>query len=281
MHINATARHIKLGRIYLDESKEKVKEFYEWAVNQKPKLILILLVFLLSSSPAAFAWDPTTNDLRGTDSSTTSLSDRFDIDSTTAGLQIGEDGGSIAFTMQLVPKLAGKGFKANGLTVDDQYEIDFTIGEKDFAILFIATGAAAGIVKVFYKVTGGPTWSNGETHSQSGIVSGTPYRSVSLNIGFTLTSSGPSSDSLVELVVTKNCLATLGATGASVTGIFAANFASGTGEPGLGEATPNNRCPSIGGAVWTLSEAKPDFPYGMLVLVISVMGLYVLFRRKK
>jgi hypothetical protein len=58
---------------------------------------------------------------------------RFDIDSATAGIWAGEDADSIAFTIQLMPKSAGQGFKANGHTVNDQYEIDFTIGETDCA----------------------------------------------------------------------------------------------------------------------------------------------------
>ena len=171
------------------------------------------------------------------------------------------------------------GFDATVMTANDQYEVDFTIGEEDFAALFIATGTDAGTLKVFYKATGGPTWSNGETHTQSGITSGTAYQSVSTNLGFTLTSSS-TTDGSVKLVVKKDYLATLGATSNTITGIFAANVAGGNGDPG-GGATPNDRCPSTGGASWTLSEAIPDFPFGTLILVLPVMSVYLILKRQQ
>ncbi|MCK5642904.1 MAG: hypothetical protein KAJ19_18990 [Gammaproteobacteria bacterium] len=254
-------------------------------MNKTATILLAILLFAnLSTSPTALAWNPTTSGLSGTntspDTSVAGAARRFDIDSATAGIWAGEDADSIAFTIQLMPKSAGQGFKANGHTVNDQYEIDFTIGETDFAIFFIATAAAAGIVKVFYKATGGPTWLNGETHSQSGIGSGSAFRSVSLNIGFTLTSSGASADGLVTLVVTKNYLATLGATFNTVTGIFAANFASSNGDPG-GGVSANDRCPTSSGASWTLSEAIPDFSFGTLILMLPVISIYLILTRRK
>jgi hypothetical protein len=173
----------------------------------------------------------------------------------------------------------GSGFDATAMTTDDQYEIDFTIGEEDFSMLFIATGMSAGTMKLFYRATGGGAWSNGDTHSEGPIVSGTAYQSVSANIGFTLTSSSATVGS-VKFVVKKTYLASFGATSNTVTGIFTANFASGTGEAGSGGATPNDRSPSTGGASWTLSEAIPDFPHGTLLLVGPVISVYVVLRKR-
>jgi len=243
-------------------------------------LLAILLLTNLSTSPTAFAWDPATSDLSGTNTSTDASVRRLDIDSTTAGLQIGEDGESMAFTIQLGPKLTGQGFKAVGMTAGDQYEIDFTIADENFAILFIATGSAEGIMKVLHKATGEPTWLNPETHSQPGIGSGTHYRSLSLNIGFTLTSSGTATNGLVKLVVAKALLYGLGGTETVVTGIFGATFENGDGTPGSGGVTPNDRCPSSEGVAFSLLQGIDDFPHGTLVLAIPVMGLYVLFSRK-
>jgi len=175
--------------------------------------------------------------------------------------------------------VTGYGFAATGMTANDQYEIDFTIGEEDFAMLFQATGAAAGTIKLFYRATGGGAWSNGETHTEGTITSGTAYQSVSTNLGFTLTSS-TSTVGAVKLVVKKTYLASLGATATEATSIFAATFASGTGEAGSGGATPNDRSPSSGGASWTLSEAIPDLPHGTLLLVAPVMSAYLVLRKR-
>jgi len=173
----------------------------------------------------------------------------------------------------------GYGFAATGMTANDQYEIDFTVGEEDYAMLFQATGAAAGTMKLFYRATGGGAWSNGETHTEGTITSGTAYQSVSTNLGFTLTSSSSTVGS-VKLVVDKTYLASLGATSNAVTGIFAANFAGGTGEAGSGGATPNDLSPSSGGASWTLTAAIPDFPLGTLILVTPVMSIYLALRKR-
>lgn len=369
--------------------------------------LTVLVLALLGSIQIAYAWNPTTSDLTGTDTSTdNSVADalaRFDIDSTTAGIQTGEDADSIAYTIKLaatpadyisrptaligtgvtvttpensydgntgtlagfeydqtgtvqshtfgtttgtinsvnlyihvevaaavddtyalawsvggtagatlwaagstaralqtyswtslaepndgswswtdvanfevtwdcvkVPgpdnavislyevwlEVKGSGFDATAMTTDDQYEIDFTFGDEDFSMLFISTGAAAGTMKLFYRATGGGAWSSGDTHTVGTIVSGTAYQSVSTDIGFTLTSSSVTVGS-VKLVVDKAYLASLGGTGTSATGIFAANFASGTGEAGSGGATPNDRSPSTGGASWTGAGKTP------------------------
>jgi len=84
----------------------------------------------------------------------------------------------------------------------------------------------------------------------------------------------------VKLVVKKTYLASLLATSNAVTGIFAANFASGNGEAGSGGATPNDRSPSSGGASWTLTAAIPDFPLGTLILVTPVMSIYLALRKR-
>ena len=188
--------------------------------------------------------------------------------------------GMYVYVYEVWLQVNGYGFDATAMTADDQYEIDFTIGEEDFAMLFQATGAAAGTMKLFYRATGEGAWSSGDSVTVGTIVSGTAYQSVSTDIGFTLTSS-TASTGFVKFVVTKNILATLGATANVATGIFAANFAGGTGEAGSGGATPNDRSPSTDGAAWTLSEAIPDFPFGTLILVLPVMSIYLILRRQQ
>ena len=243
-------------------------------MNLKHKLILILLVLLFSSSTAAFAWDPATDDLSGTDSSTdysiVGALLRFDIDSTNAGIQIGEDGESIAFLL-VMPN-----FAMPGMSAGDQYQVSFTIASKDFALVFLASAFKDGRIKLFYKDTASSTWSIAETTSVLGIGSGVAVRSVQGNIGLTLT-SGTS----VKLVVAKALLCSSGGTETAITGISGATFENGDGTPGSGGATPNDRCPASGGVSFSLMQGIDDFPHGTLVLAIPVMGLYVLFSRKK
>ena len=149
------------------------------------------------------------------------------------------------------------GFLVPGMTTNDQYDINFTIGSKNFCMLFIATGSNSGTLKLFYKATGGGSWSSGETFTQSGIASGTTYQSGSTNIGFRLTSSTVSADGSVKFVVEKTYLNSLGATGSSVTNTFSTTFVSGNGNPGSGGATPNDRCPSSGTVSWTYTPLSP------------------------
>ncbi len=250
-------------------------------MNRKRKLILILLVFLLSSSPMAFAWDPTTNDLSGTNSSTdySVAADflRFDIDSTTAGLQIGEDAESIAFLLVMAPISGQNGLKVFTMEAGDQYQISFTISLTDFALVFRASDRRAGSLKLFYKDIASEIWeTDGDTMSVSKMDSGEAYISVQGNIGFTLT-DGTS----VKLVISKYYLVEKGASEISVTRISGATFALGDGTPGSGGADPNDRCPASGEVSFSLLQGIDDFPHGTLVLAIPVMGLYVLFRRKK
>jgi len=233
----------------------------------------------------ALAWDPATTDLTGTESSTdTSVANanrRFDIKGLTgtSGMQKGEDTDSIALLMKMIEKSGPNGFSATGMTLDDQYEIQFTIGGSDFSMLFRATGAAAGTMSLFYKPTGSGTWYSGETFSQSGIGSGTTYTSVSGNLGFNLKSMTPTTTGHVRLIVKKSYLVSLGATGSSVTYIFSATFANGNGSPGSGGTTPNDRCPSTGTASWTLSGDIPEFPLSPLVSGITTVAIYLYLRR--
>ncbi len=227
----------------------------------------------------AFAWDPATDGLSGTNSSTdTNVAGalrRFDIDSTTAGLQIGEDGDSIAFLLVMVPLSGGNGFRITGMVVGDQYQVSFTIASKDFTLIFRASGSKAGSLTLFYKDTVSPDWITGSTMSVTKIGSGVAY-TVQGDIGLTLT-SGTS----IKLVVSKGYLYSLGGTETVITGIFGATFEAGDGTPGSSDATPNDRCTATVDASFSLLQDIDDFPPWPLVLAIPVMGLYVLFRRKK
>ncbi len=238
------------------------------------KIILVVLFFLFFSSPMVFAWDPTTENLSGTADSTDAnvigTLHRFNIDSTTAGIQIGEDGDSIAFLLVMAPPSGGDGFRIPGMVAGDQYQISFTLALTDFTLVFRASGSKAGTLTLFY---GGST---GEIFSVSNLKSGTAYQSVQGDIGLTLTSGAS-----VKLVVSKGYLYSLGATETVITGIYGATFELGDGSPGSSGATPNDRCPSSGGVSFSLLQGIDDFPHGTLVLVIPLMGLYVVFCRKK
>ena len=237
-------------------------------------MLAILLLTNLSTSPTAFAWNPATDVLSGTDSSTdysiVGALLRFDIDSTIAGIQIGEDAESIAFLLVI------NDFKIPPMPVGDQYQVAFTISSTDFTLLFITSGIKAGVLTLSYKDTASSSWDTGETMSVSAIGSGVAVRSVQGNIGLTLT-TGTS----VKLVVAKAILYELGGTETAITGIFGATFENGDGTPGSGGAIPNDRCPASEGATFSLLQGIDDFPHGTLVLAIPVMGLYVLFSRKK
>ena len=236
----------------------------------KKKLMLVLLLLLFPHSPTVFAWDPTPTDLSGTGSSTTNLGDEYDIDSTTAGIQIGEDAGSIAFLLKLPD------YFMPGMTSGDQYEIIFTSASTDFALVFLASASKDAALTLHYKDTASSTWLTADTVSATNMKSNTPYGAEVSNLGFTVVSQ-----STIKVVVTKGRILELGATDTALTGIFGATFSAGSGTPENGGATPNDRCPSSGYASFGLTQGIDDFPHGTLVLSFPVMGLYLLFRKKK
>jgi len=194
------------------------------------------------------------------------------------GMQKGEDSDSIALSIKLVKTAGANGFSVAGMVANDQYDINFTIGGQDFCMMFIASGASAGTMKIFSKPTGTSTWYSGESFSQSGIVSETTYTVG--NLGFNLKSATPTVFGHVRLIAKKSYLAGLGASGTEVTNILSATFASGTGNPGSGGATPNDRCPSSGTVSWTLSGDIPEFPLGPLVSAVPIAAIYLYLRRR-
>ena len=244
--------------------------------------VLLLMVLITTSVGLVLAWDPSTMvDLSGTDSSSASPSGgnkKYDITTSTGsvyGIQTGDDTDSIALQIRLVKG----GFSATGMASGDQYELNFTIGSEDFNMLFVASGTNAGTCKLFYKASGGSSWSSGDSLSQSGITSGTTYTSVSENIGFRLTSSTQTTVGYVKLIVKKSYLFSLGASGSQVTNIVATTYSGANGQPG-GGTTALDRCPSTGTASWTLSGDIPEFPLGALVLAVPVVVIYLYMRRR-
>lgn len=251
-------------------------------------LTLIIAASLFSSQiPTAYAWNPSTNDLPGTDTSSDTdvnrVNLRFDIYtsiSQTYGLQAGEDGDSIAFLIKLSPSPSSNKFTVSGLQTGDQYEVEFTIGNVEFSIIFIATSArvSQGSCYLYYRVSGG-SWSSAESFSVTSISSGTVYTSTSGNIGFCLTDSTKNSYGSVKFIIKKQRLYDLGARGSLVSGIYAIALANGNGQPGGGATTPNDRCPSSESVNWQLGGDIPDLPSGILLLSLPLLAIYAYLKR--
>ena len=249
----------------------------------KALVILILACLMISQVPQAHAWNPSTSDLSGTDSSTNNnvkgVRRRFDIytDTSINGLQAGEDSDSIAFLIKLAPLQGNNGFIVDGMRSSDQYELYFTIGNYTFAILFRASGPRAGSCRLYYKNINNPQWSSGEYFNQTSISSGTVYTSTSGNIGFVLTDATSTNYGSVKFIMKKDYLYSLGARGSFVSDIYALATFGGNGQPNTGML--NDRCPSTGGATWTLQGDIPDLPMGILILTIPLIAIYIYLSR--
>lgn len=260
------------------------------------KRVLVLALALLSLASLvsggvrqALAWNPSTSDLPGTDSSSKSYDDnkfenRFDIPTATKtiyGLQVGEDFGdtdSIAFLIKLdVGDGVTHRFTVDKMRVGDQYEVYFTIGDVSFCILFCASGSSQGNATLYKREDG--SWSSQASLTVSTIRSGEHYRTTDYKIGFTLTDATASDYGSVKFVISKQYLYELGARGSLVTGIYATTRESGDGTPGSG--TEMDRCPATGSVSWTLQGDIPDLPFGALLLALPLLALYAYLRRSR
>jgi len=262
-------------------------------LSVKRVLVLALALLILASLVSggvwrALAWNPSTSDLDGTDSSSYDYefkdpSNRFDIPATTGtnGLQVGEDFGdtdSIAFLIKLdrAPS-AWYGFRVAEMQGGDQYEVYFTIGTVSFCILFRASGSSAGTATLYKQEDG--SWISRVSLTVSNIQSGTHYYTTDYKIGFTLTDATANDYGSVKFVISKQYLYDLGARGNLVTGIYATTRLSGDGSPGSG--TEMDRCPAEGSVRWTLQGDIPDLPLGALLLALPLIALYAYLRRSR
>ena len=249
---------------------------------------LALVSIISGSISPAWAWNPTEmQDLPGTDNSidydVSGANGRFDIYTAggTNGLQVGEDGDSIAFLIKLANSSEpGTRFAIQNLATGDQYEVGFTIGNYTFAILFRAIiirlfiiTIRIGTCSLYYKLTSGGSWSSAEYYLRMGLTSGATYTSANGNIGFALANATSTSPGSVKFIIKKQRLYDLGARGSLVSDIYALAAANGNGQPYTG--TPNDRCPSTGGASWTLQGDIPDLPMGILILTIPLIAIYI------
>jgi len=262
-------------------------------LSVKRVLVLALALLILASLVSggvrrALAWNPSTSDLPGTDSSSKYYPDnkpenRFDIPATTGtnGLQVGEDFGdtdSIAFLIKLdVGAGVPHRFTVARMNKSDQYEVYFTIGDVSFCILFRASGSSAGTATLYKQVNG--SWSSQVSLTVSNIESGEHYCREDYKIGFTLTNATGSVYGSVKFVISKQYLYDLGARGNLVTGIYATTRSSGDGSPGSG--TEMDRCPATGSVRWTLQGDIPDLPLGALLLALPLLALYAYLRRSR
>lgn len=252
-------------------------------------LILLILTLLLSAElPPAFGWNPTTEDLTGTNSSSNTYpnnrpDNRYDIYTAASiyGIQVGEDftsPDSVAFLMKLdvAPSVRNR-FTVSGMSDGDQYEMYFSIGVKDFCILFRAAGGSRGTCTLF-NGTGG-SWSSRVSLTVNNIVSGRLYNTTDYKVGFILTDATRTSYGSVKFVISKQYLYDLGARGNLVTGIYATTRSRGTGTPATG--TQMDRCPASGTASWTLQGDIPDLPAGILLLAFPLIAIYAYLKRSK
>jgi hypothetical protein len=168
------------------------------------------------------------------------------------------------------------GFSVAEMVPDDQYEVHFTVGSSDFAMVFKASGPSSGTLKLFHKGSGEPSWTEDESLTAMAILQEEIYQPVSQDIGFKLRSSA-SSYGYLKFIAKKGYLVSLGASGDMVSNIFSATFADGTGQPIGGT---NDRCPISGGADWPLEGPIPEFPLGLLLLAFPVLVTYIYFRRR-
>jgi len=220
----------------------------------------------------------------------TSRQDIFTSDGTTSfyGLQgadnIGE--GRVSFRLNL-DNDTYSGFTVASMSGGDKYEVDFQIGTKQFALYFVATAASRGRLYLEYGDAcsagspGGCADAAVVDKSATDIVSGNEYNDVQDYLRFRLTDS--TSQGTVEMEVSKSYLASLGASGSTVSGIAGYTFSgSGTTQTaGANGGTQQDRSPSGSGtASFDLSQAIPDLPLGLLLLVVPVVSIYLYLRRR-
>ncbi|MCS7096332.1 MAG: hypothetical protein RMK50_04660 [Nitrososphaerota archaeon] len=248
----------------------------------------IIMLLLYCKLPYAFGWNPATTDLAGTESSLNTYADnnvnnRFDIyaGSSICGMQAGEDSASpdsIAFLMKLdVGQTRSTRFTVSRMSSGDQYEVYFSIGGREFCILFRATEGSRGTCTLFNR-TGG-SWSSRVSLTVNSIVSGTLYSTTDYKIGFILTDATRTSYGSIKFIISKQYLYDLGARGNLVAGIYATARSGGTGTPGTGVLM--DRCPASSYASWVLQGDIPDLPAGILLLAFPLIAIYVYLKRSK
>ena len=192
------------------------------------------------------------------------------------GLMAGDDSDSLAFGIRI------GGLVTSSMTAGDKWEINFTVGTVNFAMLFVATGSSAGKLRLFYYDSG--SWVQAEAHDESGpITSGTRFQSADGDIAAKLTNTAPDSLGVVKLEVKKSRLTELGASGSEVTNIAGYTYSgSDTGYPDPGEGTKKDRAPlGTSYASYTMTGGAPEFPLGLLVLAAPVAATYLHFRRHR
>jgi hypothetical protein len=194
-------------------------------------------------------------------------------------------------------------YNATAMTANDQYEIDFTIGVTMYAMVFLATGAATGTLVLYWASSGNPSWNVGDIASCSGsCVSATLYQSTGNTVGFELVTGVPpgtgAHDGEVDFLATTDYLGSLGGTGTSVTGVTAYTYAGGTGCPQSGTAssgsfpafsgcptspgtTPTDEDPNGSSFTWSLTVALPEFPFGLVLLILPTTLVYALSRHRR
>ena len=245
---------------------------WKGTVAKTPLVMLgsLLLVFLLSLPPPAYAAQVSLEYLSGSATSKCSESVtgtspckgegyQYIIDisatsppqcSTTAassgGVCAGDNSSYVGLqiNMEEFANSGGVGFTVSSMTKGDQYEIDFTVGTLNFAMEFWASGASAGNLTLWYFSSGFSSWDAGASVScpGGGCVSGKTYGGGG-NDAFSLTNITKSTDGAIAFYVSKNYLGTLGASGGTVSNIVASTYSSSPGCPD-GSSPSGGFCPT-------------------------------------
>lgn len=248
-----------------------------------------MLILLLSTLTPVLAWNPQTEDLPGTNTSSNiypnnDKENRFDIytnNNTVCGIQVGEDftkPDSIAFLIKLdMAHAPSNRFTVRGLNNGDQYEVYFSIGEKSFCMLFRASGPSRGTCTFFEKTDN--SWISRVSLTVVNIDSGRAYNTEDYKIGFILTDAGRNTYGFVKFIISKQYLHDLGAQGTLISGIYATARSGGGGTPGSG--TQMDRCPASGAASWPLQGGIPDLPAGVLMLIFPIIAIYAHYAHLK
>ncbi|MDA4126930.1 MAG: hypothetical protein OK452_06985 [Thaumarchaeota archaeon] len=211
------------------------------------------------------------------------------------GLCVGDNSQYVFFQLNLIKS----GFTSAGMTSGDQYEVDFTVGPTNVALLFEATGSSTATFAAYYFQTGAPHWSAGETLSGT-FTSGTPLFSGSTNTEAGLTDSTGTVDGAVVFAIAKSyLLSPLGGSGNTLTNLIGYAYSGSSGCPGDLAGPPPASClvygtfpggtalakdydPSTLTLSYTLQSGPiPEFPDGVLLLFIPILFFYLALRSRR
>jgi hypothetical protein len=290
-----------------------------------PALSAIIVLLALSTVPLAFALttSASTTFLSGATTNNCGAScaggDKYTFDTagsratactsgTATALCMGDDASQTTLEADLniiATKTGGStSWTAASLASGDHYEIDFDVGTATVALVFLASGASAGTIYLYYCTTASTcsspnTWNSGPSAAcGTGCTAASGTFSTD-NVGVILidpTTHGSSAyDGVFAFYVSQSYLASIdgGYSGTSVASIYALTYLGGTSCPGslplssfcpftgTPTGTAEDRTPSGSGIILTatLPNSLPELPSGLLLLALPLLAVYIAARR--